>query len=77
MRNKTYNTINNLSSKLNRKTENMITDAIVGGVYISPTTTIKDFRDGWLGFGAIQMQNIVTNNFAIFGSGIGGTTVGP
>ena len=76
MRNKTYDTIDNLASRLNAKTQNMINNTITMGVSEIDKTT-KDFRDGWLRYGAIQMKNINTDNFAIFGSGIGGRTVGP
>ena len=76
MRNKSYNVMDNLASQLNAKTQNMINGTITSGVSEIDRTT-KDFRDGWLRYGAIQMKNIDTENYAIFGSGIGGRTVGP
>lgn len=72
MRNKSYNKIDNIANKLYRRNKNLVNNAIERNKS-NPIGELDRVRNDWMNFGSLQMQNVINNNYFLFGTGFGDT----
>ena len=75
MRNTSDNVIDNMRNRLFTKIQGRINSAVENSEG-NALRNSKDNRDGLHNWGALQMFNYHSNDFATFGVGFTGTTVG-
>lgn len=72
MRNNFYNEIDNLSSAIHKNNKRMV-NASIEQNRSNSNIEISRIRNDWMSFGATQIQNILNNDYFLFGTGYGST----